>query len=62
LNVLGISGSPRKNANNHILLEHAVEPFTEAGRDTQVLRQARTLGSNVLAVAAALGASGQKES
>ena len=31
MNVLGISGTPRKNGNSEILLQHALQPFQEAG-------------------------------
>ena len=30
MNILGISGTPRKGGNSEILLNHALEPFTEA--------------------------------
>ena len=38
MNVLGISGSPRKKSNSHILLEHALQPSEEAGWSIKVLR------------------------
>jgi multimeric flavodoxin WrbA len=38
VNVLGISGSPRARSNSHLLLEHALEPFSEAGWEVRVLR------------------------
>jgi len=38
VNVLGISGSPRARSNSHLLLERALEPFTKAGWDVQLLR------------------------
>lgn len=38
MNVLGISGSPRRNANSHILLEQALKPFAGAGWETRLLR------------------------
>ena len=38
MNVLGISGSPREKSNSHILLEHALQPFEEAGWSVKVLR------------------------
>jgi len=38
MNVLGISGSPRQRGNSHILLEHALAPFSEAGWTAQLLR------------------------
>lgn len=38
MNVLGISGTPRKNGNSHILLEHSLGPFKESGWDVTVLR------------------------
>ena len=30
MNILGISGTPRKGGNSEILLNHALEPFAEA--------------------------------
>jgi multimeric flavodoxin WrbA len=38
LNVLGISGTPRKNGNSDILLQHALHPFEEAGWEVRLLR------------------------
>lgn len=38
MNVLGISGSPREKSNSHILLEHALQPFEEAGWSVTLLR------------------------
>ena len=38
MNALGISGSPREKSNSHILLEHSLEPFEEAGWSVEVLR------------------------
>lgn len=38
MNVLGISGSPREKSNSHILLEHALRPFEEAGWAVKLLR------------------------
>lgn len=35
MNVLGISGSPRKNGNTEILVDHALKPFQDAGWETQ---------------------------
>jgi len=37
MNVLGISGTPRKNGNSHILLEHSLAPFKESGWDVTIL-------------------------
>jgi len=38
MNILGISGTPRKGGNSEILLDAALEPFAEAGWDiTKVL-------------------------
>ena len=34
MNVLGISGTPRKGGNSEILLDAAMEPFTDAGWET----------------------------
>jgi multimeric flavodoxin WrbA len=38
VNVLGISGSPRAQSNSHLLLERALEPFSEAGWQARLLR------------------------
>jgi multimeric flavodoxin WrbA len=38
MNVLGISGSPRERGNSHILLEHALAPFADAGWAVALLR------------------------
>jgi multimeric flavodoxin WrbA len=38
MNVLGISGTPRKNGNSDILLQHALRPFEEAGWEVTLLR------------------------
>ena len=38
MNVLGISGTPRKNGNSDILLHHALRPFEAAGWETTLLR------------------------
>ena len=38
MNVLGISGSPRARSNSHLLLEHALGPFAEAGWQVRLLR------------------------
>ena len=38
MNVLGISGTPRRNGNSHILLEHSLAPFRESGWDVTILR------------------------
>ncbi|MBN1814098.1 MAG: flavodoxin family protein [Anaerolineae bacterium] len=38
MNVLGISGTPRKNGNSDILLQHALRPFEEAGWEVRLLR------------------------
>lgn len=38
MNVLGISGSPRERGNSHILLEHALAPFGDAGWAVRLLR------------------------
>jgi len=38
VNVLGISGSPRARSNSHLLLEHALEPFSAAGWEVRLLR------------------------
>jgi len=38
VNVLGISGSPRARSNSHLLLEHALGPFAEAGWQVRLLR------------------------
>jgi multimeric flavodoxin WrbA len=38
MNVLGISGTPRKNGNSDILLQHALRPFEEAGWEVNLLR------------------------
>ncbi|MBN1976823.1 MAG: flavodoxin family protein [Anaerolineae bacterium] len=38
MNVLGISGTPRKNGNSDILLQHALRPFEEAGWEATLLR------------------------
>lgn len=38
MKVLGISGSFRKKSNSHILLEHALRPFEEAGWEVTLLR------------------------
>lgn len=38
MNVLGISGSPRARSNSHLLLEHALEPFSAAGWEVRLLR------------------------
>ena len=38
MNILGISGTPRLRGNSHILLEHALLPFKEAGWEVTVLR------------------------
>jgi multimeric flavodoxin WrbA len=38
VNVLGISGSPRAQSNSHLLLERALEPFSEAGSQVRLLR------------------------
>ncbi len=35
MKVLGISGSPRKNGNTEILVEHALKPFQDAGWEIQ---------------------------
>ena len=35
MKILGISGSPRKNGNTEILVEHALKPFQEAGWEIQ---------------------------
>ena len=45
MNVLGISGSYRERSNSHILLQHALRPFEEAGWDVTLLRlRGRTVG------------------
>ncbi|GAG36457.1 unnamed protein product, partial [marine sediment metagenome] len=31
MNVIGISGTPRKNGNSEILLRHALKPFENDG-------------------------------
>jgi multimeric flavodoxin WrbA len=36
--VLGISGTPRKDGNSEILLQHALQPFERAGWNIEVLR------------------------
>ena len=38
MNVLGISGTPRENGNSDILLQHALQPFAEAGWRVNHLR------------------------
>ena len=38
MNILGISGSPRARSNSHLLLEHALEPFSAAGWEVRLLR------------------------
>ena len=38
MSVLGISGTPPKNGNIDILLQHSLRPFEEAGREVQLLR------------------------
>lgn len=38
LNILGISGTPRKNGNSDILLQHALRAFEEAGWEVTLLR------------------------
>jgi multimeric flavodoxin WrbA len=38
MNVLGISGTPRKNGNSDILLQYALRPFEEAGWEVTLLR------------------------
>jgi multimeric flavodoxin WrbA len=38
VNVLGISASPRARSNSHLLLERALEPFSAAGWEVQLLR------------------------
>lgn len=38
MNALGISGSPRARSNSHLLLEHALEPFSAAGWEVRLLR------------------------
>lgn len=38
MNILGISGTPRKNGNSDILLQHALRPFEEAGWEVTLLR------------------------
>ena len=38
MNVLGISGTPRERGNSHILLEHSLKPFEEAGWSVTLLR------------------------
>ena len=38
MNVLGISATPRDRGNSHILLEHALKPFEEAGWSVSLLR------------------------
>jgi multimeric flavodoxin WrbA len=38
MNVLGISGTPRKNGNSDILLQHALRPFEEAEWEVTLLR------------------------
>jgi len=38
MNILGISGTPRKGGNSEILLKAALEPFIESGWDiTKIL-------------------------
>ena len=38
MNILGISGTPRKGGNSEILLDAALEPFVQAGWDvTKIL-------------------------
>ena len=39
MNVLGISGTPRKSGNSDILLQHALHPFEEAGWEVTLLRR-----------------------
>ena len=38
MNVLGISGSYREKSNSHILLQHALRPFEQAGWEVTLLR------------------------
>ena len=38
MNVLGISGTPREMGNSHILPEHSILPFKDAGWEATILR------------------------
>ena len=45
MNVLGISGTPRKGGNSEILLNAALEPFVDAGWDvTRILLSEKQIG------------------
>ena len=38
MNILGISGTPRKKGNSEILLEYALKPFKKNGWDIEILK------------------------